>query len=216
MGVSNWDALNAQIVACTRCPRLVAYREQVAQQKRAQYRDWAYWGKPVPNFGEPTARLLIVGLAPAAHGGNRTGRIFTGDASGDFLFAALHQMGFCNQPTSVHRDDGLQLYDAAITAAVHCAPPDNTPTPDEQRACFPYLQATYRLMPNLRGLLALGQIAFNACVRLAREERLATRRRATSSFSTAQSIPSAQAGGSSQQATTPAHATPTRNCSRAR
>jgi uracil-DNA glycosylase family 4 len=172
MGVSNWDVLNAQIVACTRCPRLVAYRERVAQQKRAQYRDWDYWGKPVPNFGEPTARLLIVGLAPAAHGGNRTGRIFTGDASGDFLFAALHQTGFCNQPTSIHRDDGLQLYDVAITAAVHCAPPDNTPTPDEQRACFPYLQATYRLMLNLRGLLALGQIAFNACVRLAREEGL--------------------------------------------
>jgi uracil-DNA glycosylase family 4 len=170
--VSNWDALNAQIVVCTRCPRLVAYRERVDQQKRAQYRDWAYWGKPVPNFGEPTARLLIVGLAPAAHGGNRTGRIFTGDASGDFLFAALHQTGFCNQPTSVHRDDGLQLYDVTITAAVHCAPPDNTPTPDEQRACFPYLQATYRLMPNLRGLLALGQIAFNACVRLARAENL--------------------------------------------
>jgi uracil-DNA glycosylase family 4 len=168
----SWDALNTQIIGCAQCPRLVAYREQVAQRKRAQFRDWEYWGKPVPNFGEPTARLLIVGLAPAAHGGNRTGRIFTGDASGDFLFDALYRTGFCNQPTSTHCDDGLQLYDAAITAAVHCAPPDNKPTPDEQRACLPYLQATYRLMPNLRGLLALGQLAFDACVRLAREENL--------------------------------------------
>lgn len=169
---SDWDALNMQIVACARCPRLVEYRAQVAQRKRAGFRDWDYWGKPVPNFGEPSARLLIVGLAPAAHGGNRTGRIFTGDASGDFLFDALYRTGFCNQPTSTSRDDGLQLYDVAITAAVHCAPPDNKPTPDEQRACFPYLQATYRRMPNLRGLLALGQLAFNACVRLAREEEL--------------------------------------------
>ena len=167
-----WDALNARIVGCAQCPRLVAYRARVAQQKRARYRDWDYWGKPVPNFGESAARLLIVGLAPAAHGGNRTGRIFTGDASGDFLFDALYHTGFCNQPTSAHRDDGLRLYDVAITAAVHCAPPDNKPTPDEQRACFPYLQQTYRLMPNLRGLLALGQLAFDACVRLAREEGL--------------------------------------------
>ena len=168
----DWDALNAQIVGCAQCPRLVAYRARVAQQKRAQYRDWDYWGKPVPNFGEPTARLLIVGLAPAAHGGNRTGRIFTGDASGDFLFDALYRTGFCNQPTSAHSDDGLRLYDVTITAAVHCAPPDNKPTPDEQRACFPYLQQTYRRMPNLRGLLALGQLAFNACVRLAHAEGL--------------------------------------------
>lgn len=169
---SAWDALNAQIVGCVQCPRLVAYRERVAQRKRARFRDWLYWGKPVPNFGEPTARLLIVGLAPAAHGGNRTGRVFTGDASGDFLFDALYHAGFCNQPTSVHREDGLRLYDVAITAAVHCAPPDNKPTRDEQRACFPYLRATYRLMPNLQGLLALGRLAFNACVRLAREEGL--------------------------------------------
>jgi uracil-DNA glycosylase family 4 len=170
--LTDWDALNAQIVGCAQCPRLVAHRTRVAQQKRAQYRDWDYWGKPVPNFGEPTARLLIVGLAPAAHGGNRTGRIFTGDASGDFLFDALYRTGFCNQPTSTHREDGLRLYDVAITAAVHCAPPGNKPTLDEQRACFPYLRETYRLMPNLRGLLALGQLAFNACIRLAREEGL--------------------------------------------
>lgn len=168
----DWNALNAQIVRCAQCPRLVAYRERIAQQKRAQFRDWDYWGRPVPNFGAPTARLLIVGLAPAAHGGNRTGRIFTGDASGDFLFDALHRAGFCNQPTSTHREDGLRLHDVAITAAVHCAPPENKPTPDERRACFPFLRATYRLMSHLRGLLALGQLAFDACLRLAREEEL--------------------------------------------
>ncbi|MGQ9657732.1 MAG: uracil-DNA glycosylase [Fimbriimonadales bacterium] len=167
-----WDALNTQMVRCAQCPRLVAYRERIAHQKRAQYRDWDYWGKPVPNFGEPTARLLIVGLAPAAHGGNRTGRIFTGDASGDFLFDALYRADFCNQPTSTHRADGLRLHNVAITAAVHCAPPENKPTPDERNACFPYLRATYRLMPHLKGLLALGQLAFDACVRLAREEGL--------------------------------------------
>lgn len=170
--MTDWDTLNATIVACTRCPRLVAYRQQVAARKRAAFRDWDYWGKPVPNFGTPDAQLLIVGLAPAAHGGNRTGRIFTGDASGDFLFAALYHAGFCNQPTATHRDDGLTLYNVAITAAVHCAPPENKPTRDEQANCFPYLVQTYRLMPNLRGLLALGQLAFEACLRLARHEQL--------------------------------------------
>ncbi len=170
--MTDWDTLNATIVACTRCPRLVAYRQQVAARKRAAFRDWDYWGKPVPNFGTPDAQLLIVGLAPAAHGGNRTGRVFTGDASGDFLFAALYHAGFCNQPTATHRDDGLTLYNVAITAAVHCAPPENKPTRDEQANCFPYLVQTYRLMPNLRGLLALGQLAFEACLRLARHEQL--------------------------------------------
>ncbi|MDW8106749.1 MAG: uracil-DNA glycosylase [Armatimonadota bacterium] len=169
---AGWHALNQQLIACTRCPRLVAYREQIARTKRAAFRAWDYWGKPVPNFGSPDARLLIVGLAPAAHGGNRTGRIFTGDASGDFLFEALYHAGFCNQPTSTHRDDGLTLYDVALVAAVHCAPPENKPTREEQANCFPYLVQTYRLMPNLRGLLALGQLAFNACVRLARHEQL--------------------------------------------
>lgn len=170
--MTDWNALNEAIVACTRCPRLVAYRQQVAARKRAAFRDWDYWGKPVPNFGTPDAQLLIVGLAPAAHGGNRTGRIFTGDASGDFLFAALYHAGFCNQPTATHRDDGLTLYNVAITAAVHCAPPENKPTREEQANCFPYLVQTYRLMPNLRGLLALGQLAFEACLRLARHEQL--------------------------------------------
>jgi uracil-DNA glycosylase family 4 len=188
--LTDWDALNAQIVGCAQCPRLVAHRTRVAQQKRAQYRDWDYWGKPVPNFGEPTARLLIVGLAPAAHGGNRTGRIFTGDASGDFLFDALYRTGFCNQPTSTHREDGLRLYDVAITAAVHCAPPGNKPTLDEQRACFPYLRETYRLMPNLRGLLALGQLAFDACVRLAREGGTAASKVYAPNFGTARFTPS--------------------------
>lgn len=168
--MSEWDRLNAELIACRQCPRLVAYREQVAQTRRAAFRDWDYWGKPVPNFGAPDAALLIVGLAPAAHGGNRTGRIFTGDASGDFLFDALYRAGFCNQPTSTHRDDGLTLYNAALTAAVHCAPPDNQPTRTEQAQCFPYLVRTARLMPNLRGLLALGQLAFSACLKLARAE----------------------------------------------
>ncbi len=168
----DWDALNDTIIACSRCPRLAAYREQVSQTKRAAFREQTYWGKPVPNFGEPTAQLLIVGLAPAAHGGNRTGRIFTGDASGDFLFSALHRAGFCNQPTSTHRDDGLTLHNAAITAAVHCAPPDNKPTREEQAKCFPYLVRTYHLMPNLKGFLALGQLAFDTCLRLAKQESL--------------------------------------------
>ncbi|GIV08437.1 MAG: uracil-DNA glycosylase [Fimbriimonadales bacterium] len=169
---SGWHALNETLIACSRCPRLAMYREQVAQIKRAAFRDQTYWGKPVPNFGEPTAQLLIVGLAPAAHGGNRTGRIFTGDASGDFLFNALYRVGFCNQPTSTHRDDGLTLHNAAITIAVHCAPPDNKPTIEEQDACFPYLVQTYRLMHRLKAILALGQLAFEACLRLVKQEHL--------------------------------------------
>ena len=168
----DWEALQEAIVGCTRCERLRRYCEEVAQRKRRAFREEVYWGKPVPNFGDPQGRLLIVGLAPAAHGGNRTGRIFTGDASGNFLFEALYRAGFANQPTSVSRDDGLTLRDALITAAVHCAPPDNKPTHEEQASCFPFLKATYRLMPNLQGMLALGQIAFSACVRLARMENL--------------------------------------------
>lgn len=172
--MSEWERLNATLIACRQCPRLVAYREQIAHTKRAAFREWDYWAKPIPNFGDPNGRLLIVGLAPAAHGGNRTGRIFTGDASGDFLFDALYRTGFCNQPHSTHRDDGLILYDAAMTAAVHCAPPANRPSREEQANCFPYLVQTYRLMPNLRGFLALGHLAFEACLRLARQENLLT------------------------------------------
>lgn len=159
-------------MSCTRCERLRRYCEEVAQRKRRAFREQVYWGKPVPNFGDLQGRLLIVGLAPAAHGGNRTGRIFTGDASGNFLYEALYRTGFANQPTSVSCDDGLTLHDALITAAVHCAPPDNKPTPEEQANCFPFLVATYRLMPNLQGMLALGQMAFSACVRLSRLENL--------------------------------------------
>lgn len=168
----SWETLQESIVECTCCARLRRYCQEIAIRKRKAFQNETYWGKPVPNFGDTNARLLIVGLAPAAHGGNRTGRIFTGDASGDFLFEALYRTGFANQPTSRHRYDGLKLQDALITATVHCAPPDNKPTPEEQTNCFPYLVATYRLLHNLQGMLALGQIAFSACLRLARSEGL--------------------------------------------
>src|SRR6201747_617198 len=134
-------ALNEAGVGSRRCPRLVAWREQVAREKRAAFRDWDYWGRPIPGFGDPAARVLILGLAPAAHGANRTGRVFTGDRSGDFLFAALHRTGFANQPTSVSRDDGLELTGAWITAAVRCAPPANKPTPAERDTCLPWTVA---------------------------------------------------------------------------
>src|ERR1700723_352405 len=132
--------LNDEIVACRKCPRLVAYREEVAREKRRAFREWTYWGKPVPGFGDANANLLILGLAPAAHGGNRTGRVFTGDRSGDFLFAALHRAGYANQPTSQSRDDGLELQDCYIAACVRCCPPDNRPTNDERDRCLPYLE----------------------------------------------------------------------------
>src|SRR5262249_45011943 len=131
--------LTDRIVACRACPRLVAWREQVAREKRAAYRDEAYWGRPVPGFGDPRARVLLVGLAPAAPGGNRPGRAFPGDRSGDWLFAALHRAGFATQPPSRHRDDGLRLRDCYVAACVRCAPPENRPTPDERDACLPYL-----------------------------------------------------------------------------
>src|SRR5215203_3715138 len=147
--------LAAEVAGCRRCPRLVAWREQVAREKRAAFRDQEYWGRPVPGFGDPAARLLILGLAPAAHGGNRTGRIFTGDRSGDWLFASLHRTGFANQPTSVSRDDGLALTDCYITAPVKCAPPDNKPLPSERDTCAPWLTAELALL-DLRVVVALG------------------------------------------------------------
>ena len=151
-----------RIIHCSLCPRLVAHREQVAREKVKRYRDWDYWGRPVPSFGDPRARLLIIGLAPAAHGGNRTGRIFTGDRSGDWLYGALYEAGFANQPTSVHQDDGLQLRDCYITAAVHCAPPENKPLLEEFAACRPYLLQELTLLKQVRVVVALGQIAFTS------------------------------------------------------
>jgi uracil-DNA glycosylase len=160
---SSWPTLNRQIIHCERCPRLRDYCRQVAQQKRRAFADWNYWGRPVPNFGDPKARLLIIGLAPAAHGGNRTGRMFTGDRSGDWLYRALFKAGFANQPTSVSVDDGLRLIDCAITAAAHCAPPDNKPTPKELANCQAWLTSTLNLL-NPRVIVALGQIGFRAAL----------------------------------------------------
>jgi uracil-DNA glycosylase family 4 len=156
------DALATEISSCRACPRLVAWREQVAVEQRAAYRGETYWARPVPGYGDPDARLLLVGLAPAAHGGNRTGRIFTGDRSGDFLFAALHRTGYANQPTSVHRDDGLKLLDAYISAAVRCAPPANKPTPGERDECAPYLAREVELLDRLRAVVVLGAFAYEA------------------------------------------------------
>ncbi len=167
--MSEWEQLQRDIVACERCPRLRHYCTRIAQQKRAAYRQWDYWGRPVPNFGSPEAQLLIVGLAPAAHGANRTGRMFTGDRSGEVLFRALYETGFATQPTSVHADDGLQLRNAVITAVVHCAPPQNRPTREEIAACFPFLERTIQLMPRLLGVVALGGVAFRVCCHLFRQ-----------------------------------------------
>lgn len=155
-------SLQQEIVRSERCPRLVEYRQKVAREKRRAYKDWDYWGKPVPSFGEHTARLLIVGLAPAAHGGNRTGRIFTGDRSGDFLFETLYRTGFCNQSSSKHRDDGLRLKDAYITAAVHCCPPDNKPAQEELVNCRDYLKRELQLLREIRVVVPLGKVAWDA------------------------------------------------------
>lgn len=153
-------SLNAEISLCRRCPRLVAHREQVAKEKRRAYLDWDYWGRPVPGFGDPRARLLIIGLAPGAHGANRTGRMFTGDRSGDFLYRALHETGFASQPHAVSREDGMVLRDAYITAAVRCAPPDNKPTIEEFRTCRAYLDADLGYLDRVGVVVALGALAF--------------------------------------------------------
>src|SRR3989442_1790817 len=152
-------ALSRRIIACTRCPRLRAYGARVAREKKRAFRDEVYWGRPVPGWGDPRARLLVVGLAPAAHGANRTGRMFTGDSSGDWLYAALHRFGFASRSRAPGRDDGLTLTDCWITAAARCAPPGNTPAPTELDRCRPYLEAELRLLPSVRLVIALGRIA---------------------------------------------------------
>jgi uracil-DNA glycosylase len=164
------DALRSRIVGCRRCPRLVKHREAVAREKVRRFAQWEYWGKPVAGFGDPLARLWIVGLAPAAHGGNRTGRVFTGDRSGDWLYAALHRAGLANQPTSVSCDDGLVLHGVWVSAVVRCAPPDNHPTIEERDRCLPYLAEELRLLERVRVFVALGAFAFTNLLRLLRRE----------------------------------------------
>ena len=161
------EALNGEIAACRACPRLVEWRERVAREKRAAFRDWTYWGRPVPGFGDPDAELVVVGLAPAAHGGNRTGRAFTGDRSGDWVYGALHRAGYANQAESVARDDGLRLTGAWIGAVVRCAPPDNRPSRGERAACLPFLRRELALLPNARVAVALGAYAHDALCDLA-------------------------------------------------
>jgi uracil-DNA glycosylase len=158
--------VETEIVECRLCPRLVAWREETARVKRRAYRDEEYWGRPVPGFGDHAARVLIVGLAPAAHGGNRTGRVFTGDSSGDFLYAALYRAGFANQPVARDRNDGLALTDVYVAAAARCAPPDNKPTPEELNTCRPYLIREIALLDRLRVVVALGRIGYEAVLRV--------------------------------------------------
>ena len=164
--VSTHDQIEREVIECRACPRLVAWRERTAAEKVARFADQNYWAKPVPGFGDPAARVLFLGLAPAAHGGNRTGRVFTGDRSGDFLYAALHRTGFANQPTSVARDDGLQLRGAFVTAVNRCAPPGNKPTPAERDSCLPFLAREVAVLRDLRVVVALGAFAWEGALRV--------------------------------------------------
>ncbi len=162
MSAAALTVLNREIAACRACPRLVEWRERVAREKRAAFRDWTYWGRPVTGFGDPAAELYVVGLAPAAHGGNRTGRVFTGDRSGDWVYGALHRAGYANQAESANRDDGLRLRGAWIGAIVRCAPPANRPSREERAACLPYARRELDLLPRVRVVVALGAYAHDA------------------------------------------------------
>jgi uracil-DNA glycosylase family 4 len=178
MPVPNWlKVLNAEVVACTRCPRLVEHREQIAREKRRAYRDCEYWGKPVPGFGDPHARVLVLGLAPGKHGANRTGRPFTADASGNFMYPVLYETGFANQPTATDRKDGLVLTDLYITNAARCAPPGNKPLPEELANCAPFLEREIEGLKDLRVVVALGRIGFDAYLNyLMRKKLIASKR----------------------------------------
>jgi uracil-DNA glycosylase family 4 len=189
------ERVRETIVGCTRCPRLREYCGRVAREKRRAFRGDVYWGKPVPGFGDPFARLLIIGLAPAAHGANRTGRVFTGDGvggSGDFLMAALHAAGFANMPTSHHPSDGLQLRDAFIAAAVRCAPPDNKPTPEEIANCLPHLDAEIAALPRVQVIVALGRIGFDAYLRMLRRRGIVVRPRPAFGHGSIHTLPTGQ------------------------
>ena len=164
-GRDSLERIHDEVVSCRACPRLVGWRERVAREKVARFADQEYWGRPVPGWGAPDASILILGLAPAAHGGNRTGRIFTGDRSGDFLFASLHRTGFANQPTSVSRDDGLRLHDVYVAAVNRCAPPANKPTPEERDNCLPYLEREIDVLTRLKVVVALGALAWDGGLR---------------------------------------------------
>jgi uracil-DNA glycosylase family 4 len=164
-GSDSLERIHDEVVSCRACPRLVGWRERVAREKVARFADQGYWGRPVPGWGDPHASILILGLAPAAHGGNRTGRIFTGDRSGDFLFASLHRTGFANQPTSVSRDDGLRLQEVYVAAVNRCAPPGNKPTPEERDRCLPYLEREIGVLRDLRVVVALGAFAWDGALR---------------------------------------------------
>jgi len=170
------QVLKQEIIVCRKCPRLVEFREHIAQVKRRAYRECDYWGKPVPGFGDPKASVLLIGLAPGAHGANRTGRVFTGDRSGEFLYRAMYETGFASQPTITSREDGLKLFDAYISAAVRCVPPDNKPLPDEIRNCRPFLERELDLLKKVRVVIALGRLAFDAYLTILQDQSKISRR----------------------------------------